>query len=257
MPYVGAAVVGEAKVFVKAGSGISTQANCPFTYSLDVGARLYAHITDGDLFGWGMQDFDITPAWNKNLAKSECPDLGPIPQKRSVIPGLPGTVTDNITSEVGLHTFQKRSGVYGPAFRIPVGKFFCPSSTDDNEDESGDCSDIVPYWDDDEFNTNDGERYKFRRDSIHSGEFDEANGYTNETEGGGLLVHNLEKRVTPRTSDICGLTIRTSHPNGGEAPGLGELPVSYFQLLPVFTASPLGHPDPMTAIQASGGWFDL
>ncbi|KAF9630004.1 putative glycosyl hydrolases family 18 protein [Lasiodiplodia theobromae] len=224
VPYVGAAVVGEAKVFVKAGSGISTQANCPFTYSLDVGARLYAHITDGDLFGWGMQDFDITPAWNKNLAKSECPDLGPIPQKRSVIPGLPGTVTDNITSEVGLHTFQKRGGVYGPAFRIPVGKFFCPSSTDDNEDESGDCSDIVPYWDDDEFNTNDGERYKFRRDSIHSGEFDEANVYTNETEGGGLLVHNLQKRVTPRDDNICGLAIETSHPNGGEAPGLGELP---------------------------------
>lgn len=251
MPYVGAAVVGEAKVFVKAGSGISTQANCPFTYSLDVGARLYAHITDGDLFGWGMQDFDITPAWNKNLAKSECPDLGPIPQKRSVIPGLPGTVTDNVTSEVGLHTFQKRSGVYGPAFRIPVGKFFCPSSTDDNEDESGDCSDIVPYWDDDEFNTSDGERYK-RRDGIQD-ELDKTNIYTDDTEGGGLLVHKLEKRTSDRDSRICGLRIETTHPNGGAAPGLGELPVSYVQISPIFT-SPFGQPAPMAAITGSSRW---
>ncbi|GME35753.1 Chitin-binding type 1 protein [Neofusicoccum parvum] len=235
-PFVGAAVVGEASVFVKAGAGISTIASCPFTYSLDVGARLYAHVTDGNLLGWGMNDFDITPAWKKKLAESECPDLGPIPQKRSLIPGVPQdgnasavSLLDGFGSpaEAGeVHTLRKRSGVYGPAFRIPVGKYFCPSSADENDSDSGSCDTVEAYWDNDEFLTGDEDYTKRRRD-VDDGwlaAVEDALGTFNETFDVGLEQRDLEKRDSTRRSNICGIAISTKHPNGGKAPSLGQLP---------------------------------
>ncbi|EKG15792.1 Chitin-binding type 1 [Macrophomina phaseolina MS6] len=247
VPFAGASVVGEASVFLKAGAGISTVANCPFSYSLDVGARLYAHVTDGNLLGWGMKDFDITPAWNKNLAKEECPDLGPIPQKRSLMPGLPGAIADNDTFTASsfhtldtrsehheLHSLQKRSGVYGPAFRIPVGSYFCPSSSDASDTDGSACDGATPAWDDDEFNTSGDDYTLTRRDYGDHGDDDdeypeddwEDAWLYNSSLGYSIEERGLEKRVDTKKGNLCTIPITSKYPQGAKAPSKGDLPVS-------------------------------
>ncbi|KAK4177466.1 hypothetical protein QBC36DRAFT_371626 [Triangularia setosa] len=50
------------------------------------------------------------------------------------------------------HTLSKRAGVYVPAFRIPVGKYFCPSE-ENGDNEGTDCKTIQPDWDNDKYLT--------------------------------------------------------------------------------------------------------
>lgn len=249
VPFAGASVVGEASVFLKAGTGVSTVANCPFSYSLDVGARLYAHVSDGNVLGWGMKDFDITPAWNKNLAKQECPDLGPIPQKRSIIPGIPGGISDNETSDAShlsnlkarsenheVHSLQKRSGVYGPAFRIPVGSYFCPNSSDSSESDGSACDNAKPAWDDDEFLTS-GDDYTLTRRDYHGYENDDEDPEDdwedpwlyNSSLSYTIDERSLEKRVDTKDGKLCGIDISSRYPQGAKAPSKGDLPVSAFR----------------------------
>ncbi|OHF04585.1 hypothetical protein CORC01_00056 [Colletotrichum orchidophilum] len=162
-----AAVVGEVSLTTGFKAGLSTTGSCPFTYGVDVGARLFARATAPKVFGWAGGEVDLTDKWKKTVIKSgTCPDLGPIPSKRSLRglghPLIEGRaedkdVTRNMSryraaesgaygaldvesmhsSGAGLSTrdisgahmssLVKRGGVYGPAFSIPAGKFFCPS----------------------------------------------------------------------------------------------------------------------------------
>lgn len=162
-----AAVVGEVSLTTKFAAGISTTGTCPFTYGLDVGARLFARATAPKMFGWVGGEVDLTDKWEKTIIKGgTCPDLGPIPSKRSLrgldhllIEGRAEDkdVTRNISrlgaAEPGgyraldvesMHSYGaslrtrhisgghmsslvKRGGVYGPAFSLPAGEFFCPS----------------------------------------------------------------------------------------------------------------------------------
>ncbi|GKT49647.1 chitotriosidase-1 [Colletotrichum spaethianum] len=165
-----ASVVGEVSLTTKFAAGISTTGTCPFTYGLDVGARLFARATAPQVFGWSGGEVDLTDKWEKTIIKGgTCPDLGPIPsRRRSLRRGLDHLliegraegedVTRNTSrSEAaepsaykgaldvesmyshgaglgtryiyGGHTSSlvKRGGVYGPAFSLPVGEFFCPS----------------------------------------------------------------------------------------------------------------------------------
>ncbi|RYP60671.1 hypothetical protein DL771_010425 [Monosporascus sp. 5C6A] len=162
-----AAVVGEVSLTTKFTAGISTTGTCPFKYGLDVGARLFARATAPKMFGWAGGEVDLTDKWEKTIIKGgTCPDLGPIPSKRSLrgldhllIEGRAEDkdVTRNMSrlgaAEPGayraldvesMHSYGaslrtrhisgghmsslvKRGGVYGPAFSLPAGEFFCPS----------------------------------------------------------------------------------------------------------------------------------
>ncbi|EGE01589.1 hypothetical protein TEQG_00634 [Trichophyton equinum CBS 127.97] len=149
-----AGVVGEGRVMVKMATGISTTAECPFTYDMQLGTHLYAR-ADARIFKWPETKYEIV-GWDKDIIKGgECPDLsiGSIGGKS--LPLSSRWVTENnITSphishnrslRLRAHELQKRAAVYGPAFRIPVGDLFCP--TVDNKQDIGDpkeCWRIMP-----------------------------------------------------------------------------------------------------------------
>lgn len=164
VPPAVAAVVGETSVFTKLKGGVSTSGTCPFTFGMDVSARLYAKASG---FGFTSPDFPLSDEWKKNVIKEgSCPDLGPIPLKRDL-----GLIEDGnysvVSTGYGGHnlpslfggsdlvsenphqrrsTLAKRGGVYGPAFSIPVGKFFCPPPADGSDGEdAGDCKSEPPW----------------------------------------------------------------------------------------------------------------
>lgn len=164
--------MGEVSLTTKFAAGISTTGTCPFTYGLDVGARLFARATAPQVFGWSGGEVNLTDKWDKTIIKGgTCPDLGPIPSRRRSLrdldhlllikgrraeeegvtrniprseaaePGAYGALDVEVKSMdshgAGLRTrhisgghmssLVKRGGVYGPAFSLPVGEFFCPS----------------------------------------------------------------------------------------------------------------------------------
>ncbi|KAI8173809.1 Chitotriosidase-1 [Colletotrichum sp. SAR 10_75] len=169
VPPAAAAVVGEVSPTTKFAAGISTSGTCHFTYGLDVGARLFARATAPDPFGtgWSGGEVDLTDKYERTIIKGgTCPDLGPIPSKRSLrrrdpllIEGraeeedMTRNVSRSRVPEAGanealdadlvssldadlrtrdisaghISSLVKRGGVYGPAFSLPVGEFFCPS----------------------------------------------------------------------------------------------------------------------------------
>ncbi|KAH7160985.1 hypothetical protein EDB81DRAFT_924239, partial [Dactylonectria macrodidyma] len=138
-----AAVVGEVSLTTKFAAGISTTGTCPFTYGLDVVARLFARATAPKMFGWAGGEVDLTDKWEKTIIKGgTCPDLGPIPSKRSLRAAEPGayraldvepmhscgaSLRTRHISGGHMSSLVKRGGVYGPAFSLPAGEFFCPS----------------------------------------------------------------------------------------------------------------------------------
>jgi chitinase len=227
------AVVAEGSVMVKMGTGVSTQSNCPFTYGLQVGASLYAQAEAPSIFNWAGARYDIT-GWEKNVIDGgTCPALGSLPTKRSEIRGLPWAEGDNVTSELMEYysldkrsevarsrRLEKRAGVYGPAFRIPVGNFFCPSS-ETGEGEGTDCSTIQPDWDNDKYLTNNDDYGVVARD-LHVQE-----------------PYNSSESLEPRApleirgvkdSSLCGIRISSTYPGGG------RIPVShYIAFLSIFT----------------------
>ncbi|KAF6825037.1 glycosyl hydrolases family 18 protein [Colletotrichum musicola] len=149
-----AAVVGEANVTIKIGAGISTKDTCPFTWGLDVGARLFAKAKAPSVFNWPGTEVAITPAYNKPIIEGgTCPDLGPLPTKRD-LDHL--DIDRNSTRSLG-HThnnsrrgLNKRASVWGPVLSLPVGDYFCPPSLDDSVGPGTACSDIGYAWDEDD-----------------------------------------------------------------------------------------------------------
>ncbi|KAH7038382.1 glycosyl hydrolases family 18-domain-containing protein [Microdochium trichocladiopsis] len=158
----GAAVVGEATVTAGLTAGVSSAGTCPFTYELDVGARLFARVTAPDPFGIGWNGAEVTLSEGKKniFKKGTCPDLGPIPTKRGLdliqsdsnnnnhsasaapygghlLPAL--WEGPELVSTHGAHpsSFSKRGGVYGPPIRIPIGNLFCPPAANGDEDDNG------------------------------------------------------------------------------------------------------------------------
>ncbi|KAJ1325255.1 chitinase [Microdochium nivale] len=160
---IAAAVVGEASVMTKLKAGASTTGTCPFTYGVDVGARLFAKVSG---FGWTSGDYNLTPEWKKNvIAMNSCPDLGPIPVKRDLSPieegnfsvvsaayssnSLPAPYKSRGVASGNPHhrrsAITKRGGVYGPAFSLPVGTWFCPPPTGNAATGKADCSVVEDY----------------------------------------------------------------------------------------------------------------
>jgi chitinase len=234
-----AAVVGEASVMVKLKAGVSTNAVCPFTYSLDVGARLYARVQAPQAFGWSGAEYDLTPQWTKGIFDSDtCPDLGAIPSKRDLglagaanysaahgqDYGLPpqlenaGPADDNGIQRRSGH-LAKRGGVYGPVLSLPVGKFFCPPSSDPDENESSSCSDVVAAWDQDQYLNEDYEGTRRRRseDALPGdhGDLDHVEGES--------LAHIHSRAITTKPLRACGVSTTFNYPTDGTLVTTGAL----------------------------------
>lgn len=214
-----AAVVGEASVSAKLGAGKSTTGSCPFTFGVDVGARLYARAEAPSMFKWPGAEYDITPQWKKEIiAGGTCPNLGNIPSKRDLAT-LDAGWNDSTSLYIpdskelrGRGLLQKRGGVYGPAFSIPIGNFFCPPSNDPNENEGSPCT-VDAAWDNDKYLTNDDDYLKRRTLDLEDAII------LDWVENGTAIFdeHLLEKRAT-KSSRLCDLPISINYPSGGDIP---------------------------------------
>jgi chitinase len=211
-----AAVVAEASVMIKMGAGISTKDTCPFTWGLDVGARLFARATAPG-FNWPGAEVAITPAYKKPIFEGgTCPGLGPLPTKRD-LNFLTIDVNDTVSHSHGhghSHTHNrlshdhghthnsrglaKRAAVWGPVLSVPVGSYFCPPESDDSAGPGTICSKIGYAWD---MVDDDGNALVQRR----------ARPFGNV----------LEKRNT-KNAEICSKTVSFQYPSDPEALALGN-----------------------------------
>ncbi|KAK8093699.1 Glycosyl hydrolases family 18 protein, partial [Apiospora hydei] len=255
VPPATAAVVGEASIMTKLKGGGSTSGTCPFTFGMDVGARLFARVSG---FGWTSGDYNLTPDWNKNIIEEgTCPNLGPIPLKRDlrliedgnysvvsaaygghILPSMyenPDFISENPNQRRSI--LAKRSGVYGPVISIPVGKFFCPPLADGNGgDGAADCKSVDPPWGVPDLSENDRRgldtsdlegRYfhgnldshqRHAQDSDHPHN-DSHHHYSNEKYE--LLPELLKRKIEPRADkkiSICGSSQNFKYPSSGEIP---------------------------------------
>lgn len=164
---IGAAAVSvnaDGWAMVKMGAGVSTEATCPFTYGMTVGADLYATVEAPSQFGWEGLTFNLPGPKPKVLVDGgTCPDLqeGDPTRRRRQYGGAAGldvplrggtslVISENTTSPSsgGGHVNQlsKRSGPWGPAFRIPIQDLLCPDSGSGPSDGE-DCA-LISGWDD-------------------------------------------------------------------------------------------------------------
>ncbi|KFY45856.1 hypothetical protein V494_00722 [Pseudogymnoascus sp. VKM F-4513 (FW-928)] len=144
-----AAIVAEASVMMKMGIGISTKDTCPFTFGVDVGARLFARATAPG-FKWPGAEVAITPAYRKPIIEGgTCPGLGPLPTKRDLDSMYLIDGNDTHSSSHNSRALAKRAAVWGPVLSVPVGSYFCPPESDDSAGPGTVCSKIGYAWDDD------------------------------------------------------------------------------------------------------------
>ncbi|KAG7139201.1 Chitotriosidase-1 like protein [Verticillium longisporum] len=231
-----AAVVGEASVMAKLTAGVSTDAVCPFTCSLDVGARLYARVQAPKVFGWPGGQYELTPKWNKGIIEAgTCPKLGAIPSKRDLDlvesaanlstadnPSLQGNtkVGDHNKVERRSGPLAKRGSVYGPVLSLPVGKFFCPPSSDDSENESSSCQDVKAAWDRDKYLNEDYDGMRRRKreapEDALLGVVDEQD--LDDVEGE-ILAHLVGRSVSRKPIKACSLKTTFSYPTDGSLDG--------------------------------------
>jgi chitinase len=126
--------------------------NCPFTYGVDVGARLYVHV-DAPNFGWNIPDFDLYPQISRSVfAGGSCPVKRDLALSNSASRNRNSTSTmlyDAVdgqslafgSSHIPERSIAKRSVTVGPPLRLPrSGCLFCPSSDHDSTDT--DCASI-------------------------------------------------------------------------------------------------------------------
>ncbi|KAK3900201.1 hypothetical protein C8A05DRAFT_36165 [Staphylotrichum tortipilum] len=216
-----AAIVAEASVMMKMGVGISTQDTCPFTFGVDVGARLFARATAPG-FGWPGAEVAITPAYNKPIINGgTCPGLGPLPTKRD-LNFLTIEANDTHGHRHGhSHTHKslshghghghthnsrglaKRAAVWGPVLSVPVGNYFCPPESDDSAGPGTGCSQIGYAWPD---SGGDPEDALLKR--------------------GRPFGNVLEKRAK-KDVHICGNDFTFQYPSNGVAKAKGNLPYGF------------------------------
>ncbi|WPH03961.1 glycoside hydrolase, protein [Acrodontium crateriforme] len=126
-------LVADGSVAVSATAG--TQGDCPFTYAVDVGARMYTHV-DAPNFGWNIPDFDLFPAVHRTpISGATCPS------KRDILDADVLTYTFNRTrmvSDRSARRLVKRIPRVGPPFHLPSGCTFCPKPN--TEDGGNSCS---------------------------------------------------------------------------------------------------------------------
>ncbi|CAI0650579.1 unnamed protein product [Colletotrichum noveboracense] len=274
VPPAAAAVVGEVSLTTKFAAGISTSGTCPFTYGLDVGARLFARATAPDPFGtgWSGGEVDLTDKWERTIIKGgTCPDLGPIPSKRSLrrrdplfIEGraeeedMTRNVSRSRVPEAGAYealdadlvssldadlrtrdisaghisSLVKRGGVYGPAFSLPVGEFFCPS---EDSEEGITCKEAYDSLQEgDEGGVWQDAKKRKREEKLTPTSTIDENAIAAEYHAHQLnqshrawdeeLLHILDKRADEKNVKACSMKydITNTFPRGGELAGKGK-----------------------------------
>lgn len=150
-----ASVNADGWIMVQMGAGKSTEGTCPFTYGMTVGAELYATVEAPSQFGWQGLTFNLPSPKPKVLIEGgTCPDLqggDPDKRRRGTFGGTSPGVSQNITPVLGSgnpHRLGKRSGPWGPAFRIPIQDLLCPSAGS-GPSSGKECAEISG-WDDNE-----------------------------------------------------------------------------------------------------------
>lgn len=242
------AVVGEASVMVKMAAGASTQGVCPFTWGLDVGARLFARAKAPAIFRWPGAEYDITPKYNKPIVEGgTCPELGPIPTRKkrdlsaagdllslasdnvslSSSPPSPGPAVPLLHGRSSSNSLAKRAAVWGPVLSVPVGSYFCPSSTDESENSGSPCGQIQPMPDPDPgWNTDDDDYPWPQRRWLEPSEESSLSLDTNNSTTAAELESELEldppmsvlvKRA-PKSTQICDMGVTIQYPRAGEVP---------------------------------------
>ncbi|EEY23441.1 chitotriosidase-1 [Verticillium alfalfae VaMs.102] len=226
----------KASVMAKLTAGVSTDAVCPFTYSLDVGARLYARIQAPKVFGWPGGQYELTPKWNKGIIEAgTCPKLGAIPSKRDldlVEAAAHLSTTDNPSQQgdtkVGGHNelerrsghLAKRGSVHGPVLSLPVGKFFCPPSSDDNENESSSCKDVKAAWDQDKYLNEDYDGMRRRkREALEDELLDMDDEQDLDSVEGEILAHIFGRSISKKPIKACSLKTTFDYPTDGSLDG--------------------------------------
>ncbi|KAI0108573.1 glycosyl hydrolases family 18-domain-containing protein [Nemania sp. FL0031] len=190
-----AAVVGEASVMIKMGAGISTKGTCPFTWGLNVGARLFARAKAPAIFGWPGVEVPITPNYNKPVFEGgTCPELGPLPSKRDLnYLTFDGNYSPSYSYTHNSRGLAKRAAVWGPVLSVPVGSYFCPPESDDSAGPGKKCSEIGYAWDPDDGN----------EDALLKARV--------------LPFGSVLQKRAPKTTTICGKVISFSYPSDTEA----------------------------------------
>lgn len=123
----------------------SSGADCPFTYSVDVGARLYCH-TDAKIFnGWNVPDFDLYPQVTKTAIEGgTCPSsktrrsIEDWPNSSNYSSSILAARNIDVLQMTDVNHFSKRAGVYGPPLHLPRSScLFCP--VEDDADDTAAC----------------------------------------------------------------------------------------------------------------------
>ncbi|KAF7510841.1 hypothetical protein GJ744_005941 [Endocarpon pusillum] len=136
---VGAAAAGVAAdgyVRFEVGAGASTDASCPWTYGLYLGAKLYAQVDTPSQFGWGKKTWNLPGSGEVTLIPGgKCPDLrAGAPTKRDLLSiGGRRDVFDTSSYRIveanstSSHRLSKRITPWGPPFHIPLQQLLCPN----------------------------------------------------------------------------------------------------------------------------------
>ncbi|RMZ82759.1 hypothetical protein DV738_g1689, partial [Chaetothyriales sp. CBS 135597] len=210
-----AAVVGEASATIKMATGISTDSTCPFTWGLDIGARLFARVQAPPIFGWPGLEYDITPNYRKSIIQGgTCPNLASIPTKRSL--NVVDFVSNSSTPAPSVHgrSLEKRAAVWGPVLSVPIGSYFCPSPIVEDEVSITPCAEIQAAWDDDEFLTDGDNQDSLTRRAFPEDAQDPYKKISNETH---YTLHE-RRGINSKDSTICDIFhLELNYPTSGDA----------------------------------------
>ena len=133
---VGAATAGvvvDEYVRSDVGAGKSTEATCPWTYGMTLGAKLYAQVDTPQQFGWDKNTWDLPGSGEVNVIPGgKCPELRTgQPTKRSLLLDSYNEILDtSFHQEGGLlvirpHRFGKRAVQWGPPFHVDLQNLLC------------------------------------------------------------------------------------------------------------------------------------
>jgi chitinase len=143
-------LIADGSVELFAESTGSNEEICPFTYGVNVGARLYAHVDAPPAFGWSVPDFDLYPQVIRTPIKGgSCPDNRNLvvrdaqawrAHRNTSVDLLGYSGSSNKLSSLHLH---KRVESHGPPFPLPkTGCYFCPGES--GEDHT-DCASVTGW----------------------------------------------------------------------------------------------------------------
>ncbi|KAF2856398.1 glycoside hydrolase family 18 protein [Plenodomus tracheiphilus IPT5] len=132
-----AGVVADGYVRFEVGVGKSTEASCPWTYGLTLGAKLYAQVDTPEQFGWGKKTWNLPGSGEVAIIPGgKCPDLRTGQPTRRDLLSI-GSGNDTLDSA---HRLGKRAVPIGPPFHIDLQNLLCPFSNRPALDDTPACA---------------------------------------------------------------------------------------------------------------------